>query len=110
MMAMAPGPQLLAAAQDDEDHAPAESAPDAPAADELWQATLEQLKSQMRKSRLKWLKPTQGVGLVAGTLTVAVPNKRTKEWLEEGQVATTVQQTVETVAGEAIELTFVVSQ
>jgi hypothetical protein len=109
MMAMAPDPQP-GTAQDQEDPAPSESAPDALAADELWQATLEQLRSQMRKSRLKWLKPTRGVGLVAGTLTVAVPNKRTKEWLEEGQVATTVQQTLESVAGESIELTFVVSQ
>jgi hypothetical protein len=64
----------------------------------------------MRKSRFKWLKPTQGVDLDAGTLTVAVPNKRTKEWLEEGQVATVVRQTLESVAGEATELTFVVGQ
>jgi hypothetical protein len=109
MMAMAPDPQP-GAAQDHEDLAPSESAPVALAADELWQATLEQLASQMRKSKLKWLQPTQGVGLVAGTLTVAVPNKRTKEWLEEGQVATIVQQALESVAGASIELAFVVGQ
>jgi hypothetical protein len=109
ILAMAPDPQP-GAAQDHEDLAPSESAPGALTAEELWQATLEQLKSQMRKSRFKWLKPTQGVGLVASTLTVAVPNKRTKEWLEEGQVATTVQQALESVAGASIDLAFVVDQ
>jgi len=96
-------------AHEDGDIAPLDSQPDAPAAEELWQATLEQLESQVRKSKLKWLRPTRGVEFIAGKLTVAVPNKRTKDWLQQGQLATTVQQALESVAGEPIELAFIVS-
>jgi hypothetical protein len=75
---------------------------------ELWSATLEELSSRVRKSKLTWLKPTKAVEFSNGTLTVAAPNKRTQEWLEEGQLAETIQQAVETVAGESIELNYVV--
>lgn len=84
--------------------------PDVARAHELWQATLGELQSQMRKSKFKWLTPTQAVELAGGTLTVAAPNARTKEWLETGQFATTIQQTLEAVAGEPMELKFVVSE
>jgi hypothetical protein len=87
-----------------------EGEPDVFRAHELWQATLGELQSQMRKSKFKWLTPTQAVELAGDTLTVAAPNERTKEWLETGQFATTIKQTLEAVAGEPMELKFVVSQ
>lgn len=77
---------------------------------ELWQATLEELRTQMRKSKFMWLKPTQGIKLAEGTLTVTAPNKRTKEWLETGQFATNIRETLEAVAGEPIALAFVVEE
>lgn len=104
------GPDLQPdAAHEDGEIAPPELQSDDPAAEQLWQATLEQLESQVRKSKLKWLLPTRGVEFTAGTLTVAVPNKRTKDWLQEGQLAATIQQALESVAGEPIGLTFIVS-
>lgn len=79
-------------------------------AGELWQATLSELQSQLRKNKFKWLEPTRAVALAEGVLTVEAPNKRTKEWLEEGQLATTIQQTLNAVAGEPIEVRFVVGE
>lgn len=84
--------------------------PDTIGARELWQATLEALQADLRRSTFRWLEPTQAVALVESHLTVAVPNKRTKEWLEEGQLAATVQNTLESMAGKPIEVTFVVSK
>ncbi len=82
--------------------------PDAVGAQKLWQATLEALQADLRRSTFRWLEPTRAVALAGGHLTVAVPNKRTKEWLEEGQLTATVQETLESMAGKPIELTFVV--
>ncbi len=79
-------------------------------AHELWQATLEELKSQMRKSNFKWLKPTRGIKLAGGVLTVAVPNERVKEWMETGVFATNITETLETVAAESVTLTLVVKK
>lgn len=79
-------------------------------AEELWQATVEELSSRVRKSKLAWLKPTQAVEFARGTLTVATPNRRTKEWLEEGQLSETIKQAIETVAGEPVELNYVISE
>jgi hypothetical protein len=87
-----------------------EPGPETLDAQELWQATLEALKSQMRRSKFKWLEPTQALELAGGVLTVQVPNKRTKEWLEEGQPAADVEQALNAVAGGPIEVTFVVGK
>jgi hypothetical protein len=89
----------------DED-GPSES--DDPEAYELWQTTLEELRSQMRKSKFKWLKPTRGIELADGVLTVAVPNERVKEWMETGVFAPNIKETLETVAAEPVTLTLVV--
>ena len=74
----------------------------------LWQATLDQLRPQLKKSQFKWLKPTQGIQLSGGTLTVAVPTRRSQEWLEEGVLTDTIQQALEAVTGKATELVFIV--
>lgn len=103
-------PPLLmpAFAPDDQDEGEQLATPGDLTAQGVWQATLGELRSKVRKSKFRWLTPTQAVGLSGSTLTVAVPNERTREWLEEGQLAETIQQTVEAVAGQSIELTFVV--
>lgn len=74
----------------------------------LWQATLDQLQPQLKKSQFKWLKPTQGIQLSGGTLTVAVPTRRSQEWLEEGVLTDMIQQALDAVVGKATELVFVV--
>jgi hypothetical protein len=89
----------------DED-GPSES--DDPEAQELWKTTLGELRSQMRKNKFKWLKPTRGIELANGVLTVAVPNERVKEWMETGVFAPNIKETLETVAAEPVALTLVV--
>ncbi len=74
----------------------------------LWQATLDHLRPQLKKSQFKWLKPTQGIQLSGGALTVAVPTRRSKEWLEGGVLADTIQQALNAIVGQATELVFVV--
>lgn len=91
-----------------EENAPSE--PDDSAAHNLWQTTLEELRSQMRKSNFKWLKPTRGTELAGGVLTVAVPNERVKEWMETGVFATNITETLEKVAAESVTLALVVKK
>jgi hypothetical protein len=79
-------------------------------AHELWQATLDGLKSQMRKSQFKWLKPTQGIELKDGVLTVAAPNQRVKEWMETGAFATNIKDTFDELVTDPVELMFVVAE
>jgi len=99
--------------------AEAAAAPEAAAASEavaappgdataLWDATLEALRPQMRNSLFKWFKSTTVVDLTETTLVVAAPNKRTREWLETGQLASTIQETFASVSGGGIELKFIV--
>jgi hypothetical protein len=99
-----PAPPKEAADED------APSEPDDSAARELWQATLEALQSQMRKSKFKWLKPTRGIELAGGVLTVAAPNERVKDWIETGVFATNIKETLETVAAEPVELALIVKK
>jgi chromosomal replication initiation ATPase DnaA len=44
--------------------------------------------------------------LKKGTLVVSVPNQRTKEWLEEGQLAATVREAANSAAGKPLKLVF----
>jgi hypothetical protein len=94
---------------DDDRDEPKPPVSDAATGQELWQATLKTIKGKVRKSKFRYLEPTQALEMTANALTVAVPNKRTKEWLEEGQLADLVQQTLDSVAGKPIELLFVVN-
>jgi hypothetical protein len=75
-------------------------------AEVLWQNTLAVLESRVRKSKLQWFKPTHGESLKKGTLVVSVPNQRTKEWLEEGQLAATVREAANSAAGKPLKLVF----
>jgi hypothetical protein len=84
--------------------------PSAAQAAALWQATLDRLETGTRKSQFKWLIPTHGVDLVGETLVVMAPNKRTKEWLEAGQLTEAVNAALARVAGKTLELTFVVEE
>jgi len=92
---------------------PEAAAPEAAAApsgdaEALWDATLEALRPQMRNSLFKWFKSTTAVDLTGTTLVVSAPNKRTREWLETGQLASTIQETFASVSGGGIELKFIV--
>lgn len=74
----------------------------------LWDEMLQALRSQMRSSMFKWFKPTKAISLTDNVLTVVAPNKRTKDWLEEGQLSSTIQETFASVSGGEITLNFVV--
>jgi hypothetical protein len=76
----------------------------------LWQAVLEELRPRTKRTLFQWLTPTQGVKLSNGVLTVAASNKRTQEWLESGQLADDIRTAVGAVAGEPLELVFIVGE
>ena len=51
--------------------------------DELWKAALGEIELQVSKANFKtWLQNTFITDKKAGTVTIAVPNSFTKEWLE----------------------------
>ena len=87
-------------------------APDVSAmsASELWQMALEVLRTKMRSSKYKFLAPTVGIALEDNVLTVAAANERVREWLETGQLASTILGTFRSVAGETMTLKFVVQE
>ncbi|MBN1874210.1 MAG: hypothetical protein JXA33_08260 [Anaerolineae bacterium] len=94
---------------------PADLAPTSPptattpqSAEKLWETVLTALEPKMRSSQFKFLKPTRGLDLTASKLTVAAPNKRTKEWLETGQQAAVIQETFNEVTNGTFELAFIV--
>jgi len=111
LLAGVPPMPLSMLAPDESTAAPRSTAVPAPPstaqAEKLWDATLKSLRSQMRSSLFKWLKPTQAVDLHNNTLRVSAPNARTKGWLETGQVADKITQTFQEVSG-GMTLVFVV--
>ena len=76
-------------------------------AEALWDETLKALRPQMRSSLFKWFKPTQALDIQGNTLRVSVPNARTKEWLETGQLADALAEVFKDVSGGGLELLFV---
>jgi hypothetical protein len=108
-----PLPRELLAPEPSDEPAKPSAAPSKAArltAEELWQATLAALKSRVRKSKMQWFKPTRGEALSEHTLVVSVPSRRTKEWLEKGQLAGLVKEAVSEVAGSPMTLVFKVDE
>ncbi|HNT75375.1 MAG TPA: hypothetical protein PKH77_10185 [Anaerolineae bacterium] len=112
-----PMPLSMLADDDDlEDFAPPADLPEpaAPAGDasaeQLWEETLDALRPQMRSNLFKFFKPTRAIELTPTALVVAVPNTRTKDWLETGKVAETVQTAFSSSGGFGLKLEFVVEE
>jgi len=74
---------------------------------ELWEATLQELRTKMRSSKFKFLEATVGIALEDGILTVEAPNERTREWLETGQLTDTIRETFKALTRGAVTLKFV---
>jgi hypothetical protein len=64
----------------------------------------------MRNNLFKFFKPTRAIELTSTALVVAVPNTRTKDWLETGKVAETVQTAFSSSGGFGLKLEFVVEE
>ncbi|MBN2005148.1 MAG: hypothetical protein JXA21_17445 [Anaerolineae bacterium] len=94
----------IAAASESEDE------PSGTEAEVLWEKVLNALKPQMRSSLFKWFKPTKAIEVTQEALVVATPNVRTKDWLETGQLADTIQQTFATVSKGKLKLVFIVQE
>lgn len=85
-------------------------APSGTEAEVLWEKTLDALKPQIRSSLFKWFKPTKAVEVNQEALVIATPNVRTKDWLETGQLADTIQQTFTTVSKRKLKIVFIVQE
>ncbi len=74
---------------------------------ELWEATLNELRTKMRSSKFKFFESTVGIALGDGVLTVEAPNERIREWLETGQLAETTRETFKALTKGTVTLQFV---
>jgi len=79
-------------------------------AEVLWKKTLDALQPQMRSSLFKWFKPVKAVEVTQEALVIATPNVRTKDWLETGQLADTIQQTFAAVSKGKLKIVFIVQE
>ncbi|MGI6206833.1 MAG: chromosomal replication initiator protein DnaA [Anaerolineae bacterium] len=78
-------------------------------AQRLWQTAQGELQVQMTRAMYDtWLRNTEAVSLEDGVLTVAVRNSFVKDWLENRLIGT-VERTVSSIAGEPVDLQFVVA-
>ncbi|HOT91708.1 MAG TPA: hypothetical protein PLJ78_06840 [Anaerolineae bacterium] len=87
--------------------APASTEERALSAAELWEATLNELRTKMRSSKFKFFESTVGIALEDGVLTVEAPNERIREWLETGQLAETTRETFKALTKGMVTLKFV---
>jgi len=76
----------------------------------IWQAALGELSLQMTRPTFDtWLAHTSLVASDNHTLTIAVPNAFTKDWLED-RLLTTIQRTLLGIVGHSVEVKFVVTE
>ncbi len=69
--------------------------------DALWKAALAELKLQTTKATFDtWLAQTRAVDCAGGTLIVAVPDHRARDWLEN-RLNGTVLRAVQGILGES---------
>ncbi|TAK31339.1 MAG: chromosomal replication initiator protein DnaA [Chloroflexota bacterium] len=77
---------------------------------QIWQAVLGELQLQVTRANYDtWLKETFVVGTEEGTVVVGAPSTFAVEWLEN-RLHSLVKKTLSTVAGEEMEVRFVVTQ
>ena len=76
---------------------------------EIWQSVLAELQLQMTRETFNtWLKPTEILSFDEGNpLVVGVENGYVKEWLSN-RLLTTIERTVASIVGRAVEVKFVV--
>src|SRR5690625_4899588 len=78
--------------------------------DELWQAALEKIESQIsRPSFETWLKNTQAVALNDDILTINVLNEFAKDWLE-GRYTKLIQEVLFEITGSHLNVQFILPE
>jgi len=76
--------------------------------EQIWQESLTQLKMQMTEATFEtWVRESRAVSRENGTLVVGVKNQFSKDWLEN-RLAPVVNRTVTTIAGQPLQLEYVV--
>ena len=81
---------------------------DTPRAEAIWQATLGELQLRMPRATYDtWLKNSTLLAYEDGCFIIGVPNAYAKDWLEQ-RLHGLVKRVLESVAGHAVELHFVV--
>ncbi len=74
----------------------------------MWRAALGDLQLQMTKATFDtWLKDTTALGCEDSTLTIAVRNTYTRDWLEN-RLLPTIKRSLARIAGKPMEVTFTV--
>ncbi|MBI4436722.1 MAG: chromosomal replication initiator protein DnaA [Candidatus Omnitrophica bacterium] len=77
-------------------------------AQEIWEEALPLLKSKLGpRSYETWFHGTRGIALREGAITVAVPNKFCKDWIED-KYGPIVKEVIEKAGSEEMEVQFVV--
>jgi chromosomal replication initiator protein len=77
---------------------------------DIWNSTLAMIEAQLSKPSFEtWLKATKPLAYYNNTLVVGVPNEFAKNWVES-RYASLLQETVNKVAGQEIQLKFIIPQ
>ena len=88
-------------------------APDAPTSvqpKEIWEIARSQLRLQMTKSTYEtWVRDTTYLAHEDGAFVIGVPNAYAKDWLTL-RLRTLITRTLSSIAGHAVDVTFVVQQ
>jgi hypothetical protein len=101
-----PAPGVYAASKSTQPRPAVPSQPLRP--NEIWQAALGELQLQMTRQTFNtWLKPTRAISREGNVLAIGVENGYVREWLSNRLLAT-VQRTLASIVGSAVEVEFVV--
>jgi len=79
-------------------------------AHDIWEQTLSLLRSKLGlRNHETWFHGTRGVAIENGAITVSVPSKFCKEWIQD-KYGSVVKEVVGTVGEESLEVEFVVQE
>ena len=77
-------------------------------AQEIWEEALPLLRSKLGPRNYEtWFHGTKGIALQEGAITVSVPNKFCKDWIED-KYAPVVKEVIREAGPEEMEVQFVV--
>lgn len=73
---------------------------------EVWEKTKDLIKSKVNPQTFEtWFKPTRGIAIVSGSLTIEVPNSFFKDWLLDHHLEL-IKETLREISGENLKLEF----
>ncbi len=77
---------------------------------EIWQETLSVLKERLgSRNHETWFHGTRGINIQNGAITVSVPNKFCKEWIED-KYRSLIREAVDAAGSKELDVEFVVQE